>query len=219
MLNQAFECDDVPPEAMDELWATGWRHFGSHFFRYSHTIETDEWKQITPLRIRLSQFSLSSSQRRVMRRNADLEWEIETAGFRSDTVRLFDLHKQRFKDGAPDSLADFLSPEPGHMPCLCHEIRVLTKGNLLAASFLDAGKNAASGIYAVFDPRHQRRSLGIFTMLLEIQWCIDSGRAFYYPGYATQEPGLYDYKKQFRGLEYLDWSDGQWKSLAPCPSA
>ena len=31
------------------------------------------------------------------------------------------------------------------------------------------------------------------------------------PGYAYREPFTYDYKKNFSGLEYLDWSAG-WKN-------
>ncbi len=30
----------------------------------------------------------------------------------------------------------------------------------------------------------------------------------YYPGYAYREPFTYDYKKNFSGLEYLDWNAG-----------
>ena len=215
MLNQAFECDDVPPEAMDHLWAAGWRHFGTHFFRYSDTIENEVWKRITPLRVRLDRFTLSSSQRRVLRKNADLQFEIQPADYREDTLALFDLHKQRFLECVPESLHDFLSPEPARLPCPCSEFRVRLGETLLASSFLDVGTTAASSIYGLFDPGHPRRSLGIFTMLLEIQWCLQTGREFYYPGYATREPGLYDYKKQFLGLEYLDWVDGDWKRVGP----
>lgn len=196
---------------MDQLWASGWRHFGTEFFRYSHTIEAEKWKLIQPLRIRLADFSLTRSQTRVLRKNSDLRHEFQPAAIREDTATLFHLHKQRFAEGVPESLTTFLSPEPAQIPCPCRELRVHLGDALIASSFLDLGVTAASGIYGVFHPDHHRRSLGIFTMLIEIQWCIETDREFYYPGYSTREPGLYDYKKQFRALEHLDWETGQWK--------
>jgi arginine-tRNA-protein transferase len=47
-------------------------------------------------------------------------------------------------------------------------------------------------------------------MLLEIEFSRRRGSAFYYPGYATREPSAYDYKKQFQGLEVLNWETGAW---------
>ena len=52
--DEAFICDSVPAEIMDRLWAAGWRHFGSYFFRYSTQPAEDGSPQtITPLRIDL----------------------------------------------------------------------------------------------------------------------------------------------------------------------
>ncbi|HNM06329.1 MAG TPA: hypothetical protein PKK05_25645, partial [Leptospiraceae bacterium] len=55
-----------------------------------------------------------------------------------------------------------------------------------------------------------KRSLGIYTMLLEIEYSIQMKKDYYYPGYAYVETSFYDYKKNFNGLEYLDWNKG-WK--------
>ena len=58
----------------------------------------------------------------------------------------------------------------------------------------------------MFHPEESSRRLGIFTMLLELDWAQQNGMTFYYPGYAYREPSHYDYKKEFRGLEYYDWN-------------
>lgn len=213
MLNQAFQSDMVPPGMMDQLWAAGWRHFGTRFFRYSHTFESGDVKTIQPLRLRLSEFSPGKTHRRLLRQLEPIQWEVTPAAIRDDNTRLFHRHKQRFIDNVPDHLTDFLSPHPATVPCPCLEFRLHDGDSLIAASFLDTGTTSTSGIYGVFDPAHPIRSPGILTMLLEIRWSIDAGHEFYYPGYATLEPGLYDYKKQFRGLEYLDWETGAWMPL------
>lgn len=219
MLNQAFRCDAVPPELMDRLWASGWRHFGSTFFRYSHSPDIDGVRTITPLRLDLARFEPSRSQRRVRRRNADLHWAFAPARLSDEARALFEVHKTRFRDNVPDDLDTFLSPDPAQVPCTCVECRVhLPDGRLIALSYLDVGGQATSAVYGVFDPAFARRSLGIFTMLLEIEHSRALGCRHYYPGYATAEPSPYDYKKQFAGLEQLDWNGGVWRPLGLNPN-
>jgi arginine-tRNA-protein transferase len=62
----------------------------------------------------------------------------------------------------------------------------------------------------MFEPAQSWRSLGIYTMLREIEFTQARSCRYYYPGYATREPSAYDYKKQLRGLEMLDWESGLW---------
>ncbi len=72
------------------------------------------------------------------------------------------------------------------------------------------GRRATSAVYAMFEPEESRRSLGVFTMLEAMRYTRASGRRFYYPGYACREPSVYDYKKNFAGLEQFDWG-GAWR--------
>lgn len=199
---------------MDKVWAAGWRHFGRYFFRYSSQQADDGSTQtITPLRIDLVQFTPTKSQRRVLAKNADLRWEIVPAVLDDELRAMFQHHKQRFTHNVPDDLENFLGADPAAGPCECRMVRVFDAYRLIAASFFDIGQQSASSVYGIFDPAYARRSLGIFTMLLEIQHCRDSGLRWLYPGYATHEPSAYDYKKQFRGTEMLDWSTGEWCPL------
>ncbi|MDZ4289959.1 MAG: hypothetical protein U0984_18480 [Prosthecobacter sp.] len=213
VFDQAFECHTAPPAVMDQLWAAGWRHFGTTFFRYSLQVDESGMRQITPLRLDLARFTPSKSQRRVLRKNADLRCEFVPAELSEEARSMFERHKVRFLDNVPDDLETFFSPEPATVPCECVECRVWAGETLVALSFLDLGARATSAVYGVFDPGHSRRSLGIYTMLKEIEFSRQRGCLFYYPGYATREPSAYDYKKQFRGLEILHWSSGQWQSL------
>lgn len=214
VLNDAFICDSVPPEVMDQVWAAGWRHFGRYFFRYSTQPAPEGGLQtITPLRIDLAACTFTKSQRRVLNKNTDLRSEISPAAIDSDLRALFQRHKQRFTHNIPDTLETFLGPDPSHGPCECRMIRVFDGPRLIAASFFDVGQQAASSIYGLFEPECSKRSLGIYTLLLEIQHCQQSGLRWLYPGYATREPSVYDYKKQFRGMEYLEWSSGEWVPL------
>ncbi len=199
---------------MDKVWAAGWRHFGRYFFRYSSQQANDGGTQtITPLRIDLVQFTPTKGQRRVLTKNAGLRWEIVPAALDDGLRAMFQRHKQRFTHNVPDDLETFLGADPAAGPCECRMLRVFDAERLVAASFFDVGQQAASSIYGIFDPAESQRSLGIFTMLREIQYCRAAGLRWLYPGYATHESSAYDYKKQFRGTEILDWSTGEWCPL------
>jgi len=199
---------------MDALWADGWRHFGTLFFRYNQQqTEAGEIQSIMPLRVRIAKWHPTKSQRRVLRRNADLRWEIAPATLDETLRAMFARHKGRFRENIPEKLENFLGEAPEAGPCDCRMLRVFEGEKLLAASFIDVGQQAVSSVYAIFEPEAAWRSLGIFTMLIELQFARVSGHEFAYPGYATQESSSYDYKKQFTGLEWLDFQAGAWLEL------
>ena len=208
MLNEYFVAMQVDPSRMDMLWHQGWRHFGIHFFRYATMKHDAVLCHVIPLRIDLSKFTLSQSQSRVLRKNRDLRVVIRPASINDSKQALFNRHRERFKDNAPDSLFDFMSSNPASVPCRNEEICVYRDETLLAMSFLDIGESATSAVYAAFEPVEHKRSLGILTMLHAIQYSRSLGARYYYPGYAYRETSMYDYKKKFRGLEFLEWNSG-----------
>ena len=216
IINQAFSAGVVPPVIMDRLWADGWRHFGPQFFRYSIAPEPNgDLAVIRPLRLALARFAPSKSQRRVLRRNADAEIQVVPARVDDEAVALFFRHRERFRHNVPDSLGDFIGlANPATEPCNCVCVEVRLAARLIALSYLDCGHEAVSSVYAMFDPEHASRSLGIFTLLKEIEWARSNGKQWLYPGYATAGPGIYDYKKSFAPLQRFDWTTGTWRELA-----
>lgn len=213
MIDQAFECSAVAPATMDQLWAAGWRHFGTLFFRYSLQVTELAVDVIQPLRVDLHQFELSKSQRRVLRKNADLQCTFEPAQRSAEAESLFQRHKTRFTHNIPDDLSCFLSPEPATLPNPCVQCRVTLQDELLALSYLDLGQHSTSSVYGMFEPTHSRRSLGLFTLLQEIAFSQQRGDRWFYPGYATQGQSAYDYKKQLAALQFFDWQTGEWQAL------
>lgn len=208
LINEEFEADAVTPEQMDLLLADAWRHFGSHFFRYSMAVYRNEIRRVMPLRIRLADFKLSKSQRRTLRKNDDLRVEIRPIEITHESEALFHLHKQRFDHAIPESIYDFLSFDPATVPGDGRELAVYRDDRLVAVSYFDVGAVSISGIYATFDPDDASRGLGIFTMLKEIEYAVETSRTLYYQGYAYEGESFYDYKKRFSALERFDWKEG-----------
>ena len=212
IINEEFHAESVEPAMLDILLAEAWRHFGKHFFRYNFGIYEGEIRRVIPLRIRANDLELSKSQRRVLRRNADLQVETGPIKITAETHDLFELHKHRFKTGVPDSLYDFLSRDAANVPTTGFEISVRRDDRLLAASFFETGNTSISSIYAIFDPTETTRSLGIFTMLKELEFARINHKPFYYHGYAYDGKSYYDYKKRFKAVEAFDWN-GNWSPL------
>lgn len=210
IINEEFEATKVTPEQYDHLLAQAWRHFGSHFFRYNFGIYEDEIRRVIPLRIRLSDLKISKSQRRVLRRNAELKVSIGPYNVTSETHQLFEHHKRRFKTGVPNSIYDFIASDAASSPTELFEITVRDNSRLVAVSFFDLAERSVSAIYGCFDPEETRRSLGIFTMLKVMEYARDLGLEFYYHGYAYEGSSFYDYKKHFTAIEAFDWY-GIWR--------
>lgn len=210
-IDEAFTAQHITPGQLDVLWAGGWRHFGQDFFRYSISIADSRPEWIVPLRLDPAAFSPGKTQRRVLRANTDVRWELRNAAHSPEVCDLFQRHKTRFTSNIPESLAVFLGDDPASGPCECLEFRCLIGEQLIAVSFLDIGATAVSSVYAAFDPLMSRRSLGTLSMLKEIQWAAEHGMKLYYPGYGTSGPGVYDYKKRLQPLQGYDWAEDKWK--------
>ena len=189
---------------MDRAWAAGWRHFGSYFFRYSR----NGANHVLPLRVRLEDFKFSASQKRVRKRNANLECVIRDAVIDDAKHDLFRLHSVRFSENVPDSIFTFLDPEPARI-CVTKEICLYKNGRLIGAHFLDLGETSTSSVYSIYDPNESKHSLGIDLILRSIAYSHLLGKRFYYPGYAYRESSAYDYKKKLSALEVFDWY-GHW---------
>jgi arginyl-tRNA--protein-N-Asp/Glu arginylyltransferase len=205
-----FHAAQVPPAAMDALWAHGWRHFGTQFFRYSLMEHEGTLQTVVPSRVELAHLVLSKSQRRVLRKNGDVALHVEPAELSDEARAMFQRHKTRFTQNVPEELSDFLSDNPSDVPCECLQLRCVLEGKCIAISFLDAGSDSVSSVYAVFEPEFASRSLGIFTMLQEMMWARSQGKKYAYPGYATLGRSHYDYKKQFSALQGYDWAGQRW---------
>ncbi len=212
-MNEYFFYDDAAPAQMDLLWANGWRHFGSYFYRYSSTQQESRTFNVLPLRLRLHAFAASRSQTRTLKRNTDLEVRVVPAFVDKEVEALFERHKTRFTHNVPDSIYSFVSHEPATLPCACSSLCLFKDDRLVGISYLDLGDTATSSVYQCFDPEETKRSLGNLMILLSVEHSHSLGKTLYYPGYAYREPSHYDYKKNFSGLEAYDWATGTWPAL------
>ena len=173
MIYDEYQFQKVNPDSMDLLWKGGFRHFGTYFYRYSIGLLHGEYAQVLPLRIDLDAFKPSKSQRKTIRKNQDLTVIIRECFIDEEKEKLFVIHAERFTENKPASIYNFLSSEDtANTPCELKEICIYDGDKLAAVSFLDLGEKASSSVYAMFHPDYAKRRLGIYTLLLEIEYSI-----------------------------------------------
>lgn len=198
--------DRVTSKHLDKFLAAGWIVQGDSF-KWSLGIQGG---RNIPVRIRLKDFSLSKHQRRVLKKSVHTSTEVKSLSITEAECALFANYRVRLIGAATDSLFDAV-PETSS-----NEIKTLTVSDgerLLAASYLVVGKTATYSTFAMYDLTMDRNSLGIFTILKEIEHSILQGKDYYYLGYTHAEPSYYDYKKRFNALESFD-GKGNWTNCA-----
>jgi arginine-tRNA-protein transferase len=204
------------PMVFDRFCADGWCYWADLLFRRNHW----EWRgqpcRVVLLRIDLKHFTLSKSQRKCLRRNADLQMLAAPLHITPKHEDLFEKHAHRFHHNRPMSIYGFFSPWSHLMPCSGAQIEVFRENQLIGVSYFHLGHESMAGNYCIYDPEESARSLGTFTMLLEIQMAKRLGKRYYYPGFVYDLPSEFDYKLNFNSMEYFDWW-GNWYPLERLP--
>jgi leucyl-tRNA---protein transferase len=213
-INEHFYAEHLALREWEKRLANGWRHNGTMVYRTSRDFNdlTGELLNVLPLRYRLKNFEMSKRQRKIWRQNQDLTFRIIPLSITDEIHALVAQHSTRFKSRVPESIFEFVSPVSGS-PFQSYQLEIRKDNRLIAITFIDLTRHTLSSTYAAFDLNESKRSLGNFTMLLEIELATQMKKAYHYPGYAYRESSSMDYKKNFKGVEYFDWWNEWWLPL------
>ena len=217
VIEQYVQMQPLDPAIFDRFCEDGWCYWSDLLFRRNWW----EWRgnpcRVILLRIRLKDFEFSKSQRKCLRKNIDLVVQSRPLRICREHIVLFHAHAERFRHNRPQMIEGFFSQWSHVMPCNGFEFDVFTKDKQhIASSFFHVGEKCMSGNYGIFDSEFQHRSLGTFTMLMEIMYAKQMGLEYYYPGFVYDIPSEFDYKLNFNNLEYFDWW-GNWYPLERLP--
>ncbi|MEO0005977.1 MAG: hypothetical protein RJA20_173 [Bacteroidota bacterium] len=209
-INEMLSLHPMPGAELDRLLEGGWRFLGNEAVRHNMATWKSEMCGTIPVRIRLSDFLLSASQKKLLKRNAGLRVKSGPIVIDENKSALFDKHTMRIRERTPESLFSFLNVYPEVIPGEGREFCVFSGDELIACSFIHLGQKAVSATYCIFNPDYGRVSPGIYTMLLEMLYSIERGMEYYYPGYVYSVPSQFDYKLNFHGTEQMNWNSGVW---------
>ncbi len=204
----AFRASSLSAEIYHDLMDAGFRRSGDIIYQP----QCPGCRQCIPLRVCVDRFVPSKSQRRVLRRNDDLDVYVGPARIDARRVELYRKYViQRHKRDLSDS--DDTPAWLYRSPVTTVETTFMTgDGRLLAVGICDVSTRSVSSVYFFFDPDEAGRSLGTFGALCEIDYARRMGIPYYYLGYWIPESPAMSYKANFAPAEVLS-TDGVWRTL------
>lgn len=213
LVYEFFFADGLSRNELGWFLSRGWRKFGHYFFRPA----CPDCRACTPLRVDVTRFRPSRSQKRVLRQGRDIRVSFGPIRY---SQRLFDLYqthsRRRFEqDPSFEEFASNLHSLSGPAMLARYEL----DGVLVAAGYLDHAALALSSVYFFFDPEYSHLSLGIYGAVREIEEAQRLGLTHYYLGYLVPGCGRMAYKAGFRPHELYSWTEKIWQEPAAALSA
>ena len=163
------------------------------------------------VRVMADRFKPNATQRKLMRRHADLEvtackpWTTEEQydllrrylNARHPVGGMVDMDEGDFADMVEQSpvktyVIEYREPSANGRP-----------GRLVGGCLTDQQADGLSMIYSFFDPDSERRGLGTFIILDHIQRAARAGLPYVYLGYWVEQSPRMAYKARFQPLERL----------------
>ncbi|MGD8560502.1 MAG: arginyltransferase [Gammaproteobacteria bacterium] len=188
----------------------GFRRSGS----FVYTPSCPGCQACLPLRIPVDQFQPNRSQRRSMKRNADLDVKALPAAFHQEH---FDLYCRYLSHRHPGSSME--NPSPAEYLSFLgsdwsdtwfYEFR--DNGRLVAVSVADHMTQGLSAVYTFYEPDQEPRGLGTYAIL----WLLEETRSLHlkalYLGYWIAECEKMQYKARFQPCEIF--ANGRWIPLS-----
>nr|MBM4111718.1 arginyltransferase [Phycisphaerae bacterium] len=197
---RAFLAESMLPSDYQALMDQGFRRTGTML--YAPACET--CSACIPLRVPVDEFTPSKSQRRVLRRNADVQVTVRRPEADDATYALYRRYLEHQHPGSElDSTRDSYR-ESYVATCVdTHQIDFSLNGTLIGFSIVDVCATSLSAVYHAFDPDFARRSLGVYSALTEITLAQQMGIPYYYLGYWIAQSPAMAYKADYRPHEIM----------------
>ena len=197
----------------DSLSKQGFRRSQNVLYRPS----CNECSACLSARIPVREFSPSKSQKRVLKRNRNIEREASSPWASEEQYILFRRYlDSRHADGGMADMdifefAAMVEETPVRSRVVEYYNQDETGRELAAVCLTDVLSDGLSLVYSFFDPDLSSRSLGTHIILDHINLARSSGLDYVYLGYWVPGSRKMDYKARFQPLEI--YRQGNWTRL------
>ena len=196
----------IAPADFDGSLAGGDRRVGRMLYR----TRCPDCAACEPIRIPVDRFAPTRSQKRVWKRNADVSVETGVATFSDEKLALYNRHKLERGLSRNEEAMTRRGYEGWFVQSCTRtlEMRYRVGEKLIGVGILDMGERDTSSVYFYFDPDEARRSLGTFSVLMEVAWLRSQGGRFHYLGLYVEDCQHLLYKSSYTPHERL--VEGAW---------
>jgi arginine-tRNA-protein transferase len=215
MLPSKHSPEHLAPETLDLYLARGWFRmqqdiFITHFLQFGGRLYDALW-----LRLVMSDFQWSEKQQKHRRHCQRFTTLTEPYVWSQDMEDLYALYRESVRFEAAQDLNELLG-EPGKNIFDTRVVKIFDGIHLIAAGFFDVGGKSVAGISSIYHPDYRRYSLGKYLVLCKLDFCLQEGMQYFYPGYIVPGHERFDYKMEIAPdvSEYYDAALEQWRPLA-----
>lgn len=196
------------PDVYSFLVEKGFRRSGDQVYQpYCSTCNACQ-----SIRIPVRDFRPSKSQKRNLKKNADITIRISHS-VKDNYYPLYETYiNEVHKDGVmyPATREQFDGfIESKHYAQLFVELWL--EGELIGVAVTDKLTNGLSAIYTFYDHSLKSRGLGVLSILLEIKIAKDLGLDFLYLGYQIEQCAKMKYKTKYKPYQLL--TNNTWKTV------
>lgn len=207
----------LSPAELDQYLARGWRPSGQSLYTCDYVqLEPGEIVSVLPTRLNLQHHQFGKRMRKLLRRNRRI-FRVEVNPVAQVSVakrRVNQLYQLENPEKTLTALEFHLQNNRRTRVLNTWETQIFHRDRLVAFSFFDLGEKAAYSKAGIYDPGYRRYSLGLFTLLLEVEACRERGMHYFYPGYIAPEDPIFDYKHRIGELEFWNLSNCRWQPFS-----
>jgi arginine-tRNA-protein transferase len=172
--------------------------------------QCDGCRECRQLRVEVRRFRPTRSQRRCLRRNADVTAQVGPPAPSDEKHALYARYLAARHDGAMSGSVEEYAEFLHQAPEMTREVVFRAGERLVGAGIFDVAQDALSAVYFYFDPELARRSPGTFNVL----WLVEEARrrscAWLYLGYHVAASATMAYKAGFCPHQLLG-DDGRFR--------
>lgn len=189
-----MEEDSLLEQQYSTLIQVGFRRSGEQLYR-PHCKKCNACES---LRIMTASFQPSKSQKRILKRNTDIDIKI-VEDERDDYYQLYERYiSQKHADGSmyPPSYEQYRN----FIHCNWQQplyIEGRIDSQLVGVAVTDKVAGGLSALYSFFEPELSNRSLGTYFILQQIAVCQDRDVPYLYLGYQIDQCSKMNYKNKF----------------------
>jgi len=211
----------ITAELYGQLSMQGFRRSGNHIYR-PHCAQC---QACIPIRVPVEDFKATRQQKRVWARNQDLSVEVSTDINSGECYRLYERYiNARHRDGdmfpaSHEQFENFLAKPFYGKPSLDQSpgdetaqitvyLEFREKHQLKAIAVSDILPVGLSAVYTFFTPEEEDRSLGVFSVLFQIELAKKLALPHLYLGYWIQDSKKMNYKSRYKPHEL--YQNGKW---------
>ena len=206
---------ELSGEELDDFLARGWFRMQQSIFTCRYLFQDGMLSTAIWIRLPLKDYSFSKSLRKINSKNGrKFEVRYGPAEITAEKELLFCRYRENFAGRLSNSLYETLGLGRENIIYSSMQTEIRDNGELVAFSIFDCGQSSIQSISGIYDPEYAEHSLGLYTMLLEVQYGLEHGYSYFYPGYIAPGRPIFEYKLRTHGTEFYEPNIDIWLPIS-----